>query len=36
VAESGSLKGGVIRQTNVTNNTMTGQYLITMDNQEDI
>ncbi|KAK5160953.1 hypothetical protein LTS14_000746 [Recurvomyces mirabilis] len=35
VAESGSLKGGVIQQTNITNNTMNGQYLITMDNQED-
>ncbi|KAK1074574.1 hypothetical protein LTR33_009727 [Friedmanniomyces endolithicus] len=36
VAESGSLKGGVIRETNITNNTATGQYFISMDNEEDL
>jgi alkaline phosphatase D len=29
IVESGSLKGGVVRQTNITNNTLTGQYRIT-------
>jgi len=36
VAESGSLKGGQIRQTNVTNNTLTGLWTVTMDDVEDI
>ena len=36
VAESGSLKGGEIRQTNVTNNTETGLYFISHANVEDI
>ncbi|KAK3654452.1 hypothetical protein LTR56_004082 [Elasticomyces elasticus] len=36
IAESGSLKGGVITQTNITNNTATGQYFISHDNMEDI
>lgn len=36
IAESGSLKGGMIQQTNITNNTETGQYSIVIDNQEDI
>ncbi|PPJ58391.1 hypothetical protein CBER1_08094 [Cercospora berteroae] len=31
VAESGSLKGGSIRQTNITNNTETGQWTISED-----
>ncbi|KAK5684873.1 hypothetical protein LTS10_002948 [Elasticomyces elasticus] len=36
IAESGSLKGGVITQTNITNNTATGQYFISHENVEDI
>ncbi|KAF2767374.1 hypothetical protein EJ03DRAFT_329273 [Teratosphaeria nubilosa] len=36
VAESGSLKGGRITQTNITNNTATGQYFVSMFNEEDI
>jgi len=36
VAESGSLKGGVIKETNITNNTATGLYFISHANEEDI
>ena len=36
VAESGSLKGGSITQTNITNNTETGQYFISHFNNEDL
>lgn len=36
VAESGSLKGGMISQTNITNNTQTGLYTISQANVEDI
>jgi len=36
IAESGSLKGGMITQTNVTNNTETGEYTISMANLEDL
>lgn len=36
IAESGSLKGGVVTQTNITNNTATGQYFISHDNEEDV
>ena len=36
IAESGSLKGGSIQQTNLTNNTATGEYFISHFNQEDL
>lgn len=36
VAESGSLKGGEIRETNITNNTATGMYFISHAGTEDI
>ena len=36
IAEVGSLKGGTIHQTNITNNTETGLYTITHFNQEDL
>ena len=36
IAESGSLKGGSISQTNITNNTETGKYFISHFNQEDL
>ncbi|KAK4632300.1 Alkaline phosphatase D [Fulvia fulva] len=36
IAESGSLKGGMIQQSNITNNTETGQYSIVVDDEEDI
>nr|POE72990.1 alkaline phosphatase d [Quercus suber] len=36
IAESGSLKGGQITQTNVTNNTETGMWSISHEDQEDI
>lgn len=36
VAESGSLKGGMISQTNVTNNTETGEWTISHAKLEDI
>ena len=36
VAESGSLKNGMIKQTNITNNTETGKYFISHFNQEDL
>lgn len=36
VAEVGSLKGGVIQQTNLTNNTETGKYFISYYNEEDL
>lgn len=36
IAESGSLKGGQIVQTNITNNTATGQYFVSEFNEEDI
>lgn len=36
VAESGSLKGGQIHQTNITNNTMTGAWTVVNAPQEDI
>lgn len=34
IAESGSLKGGMVTQTNVTNNTETGEYTATLANME--
>jgi len=36
VVENGALKGGKTVQTNSTNNTATGMYFISMENQEDI
>jgi alkaline phosphatase D len=36
IAESGSLKGGNIQQTNLTNNTETGQWFISHFNEEDL
>ena len=36
VVESGFLKNGQVKMTNVTNNTATGQYFVSMENEEDI
>ncbi len=36
VVENGALKGGITVQTNATNNTATGAYFISMENQEDL
>lgn len=36
VVESGALKVGNVVQTNATNNTMSGQWFVSMDNEEDI
>ena len=36
IAESGALKNGQIVQTNATNNTATGQFFVSLDNEEDI
>ena len=36
VVESGSLKGGIVKQTNLTNDTVTGLYFISHEDVEDI
>lgn len=36
IVESGALKTGVVQQTNATNNTNTGVFFVSMDNEEDI
>ena len=36
VVENGALKGGKTVQTNATNDTATGRYFISMENQEDL
>ena len=36
VVENGALKGGMTKQTNITNNTITGIYFISHANQEDL
>ena len=36
VAANGFLRGGQVKATNITNNTATGQYFISMENKEDI
>lgn len=36
IVESGALKMGQVVQTNATNNTVNGQYFISMDNEEDL
>jgi len=36
IVESGALKIGQVVQTNATNNTATGQYFVSMDNEEDL
>ena len=36
IVENGALKGGMTRQTNLTNNTATGMYFISHENVEDI
>ena len=36
VVENGALKGGMTRMTNITNDTTTGMYFISHDNQEDL
>lgn len=36
IAESGSLKGGMVKQTNITHNTETGEYTISHAGLEDV